>query len=48
MSVWLTRYDMFESNRHQVDTTDDSRILVTGGMDGVVKIWNSGKRKGSE
>lgn len=25
----------------KVDTTDDSRVLVTGGKDGVVKIWNS-------
>eukprot|EP00927_Polykrikos_kofoidii_P054304 TRINITY_DN4873_c0_g1_i1.p1 TRINITY_DN4873_c0_g1~~TRINITY_DN4873_c0_g1_i1.p1 ORF type:complete len:1862 (-),score=341.37 TRINITY_DN4873_c0_g1_i1:313-5898(-) len=24
----------------KVDSTDDSRILVTGGRDGVVKIWN--------
>jgi len=24
----------------KVDTTDDSRILVTGGKDGVVKLWN--------
>jgi len=24
----------------KVDTTDDSRILITGGKDGVVKIWN--------
>eukprot|EP00931_Biecheleriopsis_adriatica_P036390 TRINITY_DN20965_c0_g1_i1.p1 TRINITY_DN20965_c0_g1~~TRINITY_DN20965_c0_g1_i1.p1 ORF type:complete len:1650 (-),score=327.44 TRINITY_DN20965_c0_g1_i1:54-4712(-) len=24
----------------KVDTTDDSRILVTGGRDGVVKIWS--------
>eukprot|EP00928_Gymnodinium_smaydae_P016144 TRINITY_DN16017_c0_g1_i1.p1 TRINITY_DN16017_c0_g1~~TRINITY_DN16017_c0_g1_i1.p1 ORF type:complete len:593 (+),score=134.25 TRINITY_DN16017_c0_g1_i1:228-1781(+) len=25
----------------KVDTTDDSRLLVTGGRDGVVKIWNA-------
>lgn len=24
----------------KVDTTDDSRVLVTGGRDGVVKVWN--------
>merc|ERR1719446_1534484 len=24
----------------KLDTTDDSRILITGGKDGVVKIWN--------
>lgn len=24
----------------KVDTTDDSRVLVTGGRDGVIKVWN--------